>query len=375
VGVLNPLYVAVAWVIMRIHAVLSTAFGASSGWSWVLSIVVLVILMRLLLLPLFIKQMHAMREMGKLAPQMAELRKKHKGDKQRMNQEVMKLYQDNGVNPLSGCLPIVAQFPMFFALFNVLRAISEGKTTYGLTPAVLHSAAQAHIFGVTVADKFLFQHNAIHVKVVIGFVVAISVTTTYLTVRQSMKRGLTAGGTPQMPDNPMAQSQKYMAYIVPFFALSGLYWQFGLVLYWVMTNLWTLGQQHVLFKRYPQPLTAEAGAAPAGGSGTPAVAPRQAQPKSTQPKSTLPKSTQRPTGKPAGKTPPQAPGKTPRRTTQAPPSSVDTPPPLANGGKNRVLRRLSRNKPEPEPPPVEPPAKLVRQQPVRQSRSRRSGKR
>jgi YidC/Oxa1 family membrane protein insertase len=361
VGVLNPLYDAVAWVIMRIHAVLSTAFGASSGLSWVLSIVVLVILMRLLLLPLFIKQMHAMREMGKLAPQMAELRKKHKGDKQRMNQEVMKLYQDNGVNPLSGCLPIVAQFPMFFALFNVLRAISGGKTIYGLTPAVLHSAAQAHIFGVTVADKFLFQHNAIHVKVVIGFVVAISVTTTYLTVRQSMKRGLTAGGTPQMPDNPMAQSQKYMAYIVPFFALSGLYWQFGLVLYWVVTNLWTLGQQHVLFKKYPQPLTAEAGAAPSGGGAAPAAAPRQALPKSTQ--------------RPAGKTSPQAPAKTPRRTAQAPPSSVDTPPPLANGGKNRVLRRLSRNKPEPEPPPVEPPAKLVRQQPVRQSRSRRSGKR
>jgi YidC/Oxa1 family membrane protein insertase len=348
--------------------VLSTAFGASSGWSWALSIVVLVILMRLLLLPLFIKQMHAMREMGKLAPQMAELRKKHKGDKQRMNQEVMKLYQDNGVNPLSGCLPIVAQFPMFFALFNVLRAISAGKTTYGLTPAVLHSAAQAHIFGVTVADKFLFQHNAIHVKVVIGFVVAISVTTTYLTVRQSMKRGLTAGGTPQIPDNPMAQSQKYMAYIVPFFALSGLYWQFGLVLYWVVTNLWTLGQQHVLFKRYPQPLTAEAGAAPAGGSGTPAAASRQA----------LPKSTQRPGKTPAqapGKTPAQAPGKTPRRPAQATPSSAETSPSLANGGKNRVLRRLSRNKPEPEPPPVEPPAKLVRQQPVRQSRSRRSGKR
>jgi YidC/Oxa1 family membrane protein insertase len=387
VGVLNPLYDAVAWLIMRIHAGVGALFGPSSGWSWALTIVILVVLMRLLLLPLFIKQMHAMREMGKLAPQMTALRKQYKNDKQRMNQEVMKLYQENGVNPLSGCLPIVAQFPVFIALFNVLRAISGWKQgqhpQYGLTVAVVQSAHNAHIFGATVADKFLFQHPAapLHARAVILVAVLISVTTTFLTVRQSMKRGLTAGGTPQMPDNPMAQSQKYMAYIVPFFALSGLYWQFGLVLYWVMTNLWTLGQQHVLFKRFPQPLAAEAGGAVTSG-GSASGSQRQASPKAPQQRQgkaqqaagtakTTPSSKAAQSAKTA-----QSSGKTPQKPAPASPPAVDTPPPLANGGKNRVLRRLSRNKPEPEPePPVEPPAKLVRQQPVRQSRSRRSGKR
>ena len=94
--------------------------------------------------------------------------------------------------------------------------------------------------------------------------------TTYLTVRQSMKRGMMPAAT---PDNPMGQSQKYMAYIMPFFALSGLYWPFGLVLYWVTTNLWTLGQQWVLFRRYPVDA-----AGPVADGGRPRPAPPRASP-------------------------------------------------------------------------------------------------
>ena len=102
---LTPLYDAVAWVIMRLHAGLGAIFGASSGAAWALSIVILVVLMRLLLVPLFIKQMHATRKMTALAPQVAELKKKYKGDKQKLNEETMKLYKENGANPLAGCLP------------------------------------------------------------------------------------------------------------------------------------------------------------------------------------------------------------------------------------------------------------------------------
>ena len=83
--------------------------------------------MRLILVPLFIKQMHATRKMTALAPQIAELRKKYKNDKQTLNQETMKLYQETGANPLTGCLPVVAQLPLFFALFSVLRAIAEDQ--------------------------------------------------------------------------------------------------------------------------------------------------------------------------------------------------------------------------------------------------------
>ena len=111
-------------------------------------------------------------------------------------------------------------------------------------------------------------HVPLHAKIVIVAAVLISMATTYLTVRQSMKRGM-------MPDRDAritrwATSQKYMAYIMPFFALTGLYWPFGLVLYWVTTNVWTLVQQWVLFKRYPYTPPSADGtvAATAGAAGT-----------------------------------------------------------------------------------------------------------
>ena len=267
-GILNPFYDAVAWVLMRIHALLSVPFGPASGWAWGLSIVFLVMLMRLIMVPLFVKQMHSQRKMAALAPQVAALRKKYKDDKQTMNQEVMKLYQENGANPLAGCLPLVIQLPVFFALFNVLRAIAEDKPEFGLTPAVVFSAQHAHIFTATIADRIVTSplppyHLApgpASAKIVIGIFVLISSATTFLTVRQSVKRGI--GQVGQDPNNPMANSQKYMMYIAPLFALSGLYWQFGLVLYWCTTNVWTLGQQYILFRNFA-PLTAGADAASA----------------------------------------------------------------------------------------------------------------
>src|SRR6201996_7432386 len=251
---------------MQLHAILAVPFGFNSGWSWALAIIVLVVLMRLILVPLFVKQMHAQRKMQALAPQVQALRKKYKNDKQTMNQEVMKLYQENGANPLAGCLPLVVQLPVFFALFNVLRAVAEGEIKYGLTKRVVYSAQHAHILWATIADRIVTSplppyHLApgvpVSAMIEIGIVVLISATTTFMTVRQSVKRGI--GQVGQDPNNPMANSQKYMMYIAPLFALSGLYWQFGLVMYWVTTNLWTLGQQYVLFRNFT-PITAGADA-------------------------------------------------------------------------------------------------------------------
>src|SRR5215472_12618157 len=183
----------------QIHAGLSTFMPSTSGEAWFLTIVLLVVLMRLILVPLFIKQMHAMRKMSALAPAMQELRKKYKGDKQTLNEETMKLYREAGVNPLGGCLPLVAQLPIFFALFNVLRGIAgwhQGlQLPYGLTESVVKSAQNANIFGAKIADKVLFTpaslHVPLHAKIVILVAVAISVITTFLTVRQSTKRGMT----------------------------------------------------------------------------------------------------------------------------------------------------------------------------------------
>src|SRR5947207_15845628 len=150
---LDPLYDLVAWLIMRIHAVLAVPFGPASGLTWALVIVVLVVLMRLILLPLFIKQMHSQRKMVALAPELQALRKRYKNDKQKLQEEMMKLYKEHGANPLSGCLPLVAQLPIWFALLNVLRAMSENKALYGMTPEVVRQANSAKIFGATISSS------------------------------------------------------------------------------------------------------------------------------------------------------------------------------------------------------------------------------
>src|ERR1700723_749445 len=268
---------------MQIHAGVSHLFGPSSGATWALSIILLVVLMRLIMVPLFIKQRNSMQTMQSHMPQLAELRKKYKNDKTKLNEETMKFYKENGINPLGGCLPLIAQLPVFWSLFNVLKAIADwlpGQTPkYGLSVATVESARHAHVFGVLLSDKFLWATTGESwtVRAVILLWVAISATTTFLTMRQSAKRGMMNQQRPD-PDQPgaaMAQSMsKNMMYIAPFFALTGLYWQYGLVIYWVTTNVWTLGQQHILFRNLPIVGSATVGASAAGaasGSNRPVV--------------------------------------------------------------------------------------------------------
>ena len=438
-SILNPINDAVAWVITQLFNLLYPAFGAASGVTWLLVIVLLVVLIRLILVPLFIKQMHTQRAMTALGPKMAELRKKHKGDKEKLNAETMKLYQEAGVNPLMGCLPLVLQMPIFFALFDVLRFIAEwhhGQALkFGLSEFLISSAQHASIFGATISDKVLFTHGmnvSLEAKAVIVVAVVISMTTTFLTVRQSQKRGM----MPSAGDNStMGQSQKLMMYVMPLFALTGLYWQFGLVLYWVTTNVWTLGQQYVLLRKYPVGAAAAAaggnvpvarkprlglglgGAATrsalAGGTGTAGKTPQKpaagdnAEQAGGEPANAGPSANGKAPAvggvaagesgaeaEQAGKAVPgkpgsakQAPAKGAGQKSASPKSATGRPggqntsgrsgvsnghKPAAEGG---MLKRFGRSRPEPEPEPEVPAAKIMRQQRQRQSRSKRTGKR
>ncbi len=435
-SILNPLADLVAWVIIHLHAGLGALFGPDTGLAWGLSIAILVILIRLCLVPLAIKQVHAQRKMAQHAPQLQELRKKYKNDKQRLNEETMKFYKENGVNPLAGCLPMIPQMIIFFSLFYVLRAIAEWKPgqvpKYGMTVSLMVSARQATIFGVHLSDKLLLPHTpgmGVTASIVAAVTVAVSATTTFLTVRQTSKRGLMQ--TNIDPDNPMAQSQKYMMYIVPFFSLTGLYWQYGLVLYWVTTNLWTLGQQYFMFRNWtvedaqPAGATAAAGSpvratqsslrpsssgsaktaagaakpAAAGRSGSaarPGAAARPAAGAATKTAASTPKpaaGSTRPAAGNGGRLRPRpGPRRLPRPRLVLPAPPVRRPgrprrgpgrpgvmprrrPPHRTNGVRRGLLRLGRPKQEPAPEPEVPVAKVVRQQPVRQAKSKRSGKR
>ena len=373
---LNALYTAVGWVLTRIYDVLSPLFGPSSGWTWALTIVILVMLMRLVMVPLFIKQMHTTRAMSALQPQMAALRKKYKNDKQTLNQETMKLYQEAGVNPLMGCLPFVLQLPLFFSLFSVLRAIADwvpGTTPkYGLPLDMVSAGHSAKILGAHLYDKVLFTGTlqvALESKIIIFCAVLVSMATTFLTIRQSQKRGMMPAAT---PDNPMASSQKYMTYIMPFFALTGLYWPFGLVLYWCTTNLWTLGQQFLLGLRYPYtppaPVDDGPSAGSARGTGKPATASSLTSGSARA---------QRSNGKaaPGGRV--ATGGKTTAgaKTSAGAKNSANGASSASSSAGGGMLRRLSKGRAEPEPQPAEPDVKLVRHQTQRQTRSKRSGKR
>ncbi len=380
-SILNPLFDAVAWVLMRIHAVLAVPFGASSGVTWGLSIVILVVLMRLIMVPLFIKQRNSMWKMQSHMPQLQEIRKRYKNDKTRLNEETMKFYKENGINPLGGCLPLLAQMPVFWSLFNVLRAIAgwqPGHTPlYGLTVPVVESGREAHIFGVTLYDSFLRPSPGETLTsrlIILGFVL-VSAATTFLTMKQSQRRGMLNQTTPD-PDQPGAAAaqamSKNMMYIAPFFALSGLYWQFGLVIYWVTTNIWTLGQQHFLFRNLPVVGSATVGAsAVQAASGSSAAAARNGT-SSTSAKAPA---------KPARSASSAAARKS---TSGSAGTQASGPKANANGAGaggtangSSVLRRFGRSKEEPQDVPVAPQAKVVRQQPVRQARSKRgnSGKR
>ena len=127
-GILNPLYDAVSWIIIQFHSFYSLIFDADSGWAWGLSIVSLVVADPICLIPLFVKQIKSTRNMQVLQPKMKAIQERYKNDRQKQSEEMMKLYKETGTNPLSSCLPILVQSPFFFALYHVLSNVAKGKT-------------------------------------------------------------------------------------------------------------------------------------------------------------------------------------------------------------------------------------------------------
>jgi len=250
--ILNPLYIAVSWVIITIHKMLAPIFGSDSGASWSLAIVGLVILIRIILIPLFVKQIKSQRALTALQPHMKEIQKKYKDDRQKQSEEMMKLYKEHKTNPLASCFPILAQAPIFFSLFTVLNGIGKNPPVkHGvLTQADVVSAANAKFFGAPISDTFLGT-NITTVKVVTVFLIALMSITTFTTQRQLMLKGM-----PKMDssNNMMLQQQKIMLYAFPvIFAVSGVNFPIGVLIYWSTTNLWTWGQQFYVIKRNPTP--------------------------------------------------------------------------------------------------------------------------
>ncbi|MEX3100230.1 MULTISPECIES: membrane protein insertase YidC [unclassified Streptomyces] len=247
----------VSWVIVQFHKVYGAIFGPDTGWAWGLSIVSLVILIRICLIPLFVKQIKATRAMQTLQPEMKKIQERYKNDRQRQSEEMMKLYKDTGTNPLSSCLPILAQSPFFFALYHVLSGIASGKTIGVINNDLLASARQAHIFGAPLAVKFLDSEATVQklgasltdVRVVTAVMIILMSASQFFTQRQLMTKNVdTTVKTPYM------QQQKMLMYIFPvMFAIFGINFPVGVLVYWLTTNVWTMGQQMFVIRNNPTP--------------------------------------------------------------------------------------------------------------------------
>jgi len=220
---------------------------------WTLSIVGLVILIRTILIPLFVKQIKSQRAMTALQPKMKEIQKKYKDDRAKQSEEMMKLYKEHKTNPLASCFPLLAQAPIFFALFRVLNAVANANKGKYLptifTAQLLDTAHKAKFLGAPIADSFLSSHIT-STKIVTVALIAFMSATTFSTQRQLMVKGM-----PKLEaGNPMVQQQKIMLYVFPvIFAISGVNFPIGVLIYWSTTNLWTFFQQLYVIKRNPTP--------------------------------------------------------------------------------------------------------------------------
>lgn len=255
--ILSPLYTAVSWIIVQFHSLFSLIFDPSSGWAWGLSIVSLVVLIRICLIPLFVKQIKATRNMQVLQPKMKAIQERYKNDKQRQSEEMMKLYKESGTNPLSSCLPIIAQSPFFMSLYGVLHNIATGHTVGVINASLLDSARHAHIFGAPLSVTFTDSTSKIaslgasvtDVRVVtIAMIVLMSLSQFY-TQRQLMTKNVD-----MTVKTPFMQQQKMLMYVFPvMFAVFGINFPVGVLVYWLTTNVWTMGQQMYVIRRNPTP--------------------------------------------------------------------------------------------------------------------------
>lgn len=247
----------VSWIIVQFHKVYGAMFGADSGWAWGLSIVSLVILIRICLIPLFVKQIKATRGMQAIQPKMKAIQERYKNDKQRQSEEMMKLYKETGTNPLSSCLPILAQSPFFFALYHVLASIANGTPIGQIDGPLLESARNAHIFGAPLASKFMDSPEKVEalnasitdVRIVTAIMIVMMSLSQFYTQRQLMQKNVDLS-----VKTPFMQQQKMLMYIFPvIFAVMGINFPVGVLVYWLTTNLWTMGQQMFVISRNPTP--------------------------------------------------------------------------------------------------------------------------
>jgi len=252
-AIMTPLYYLTSAALVGWHWVFSLIMPATSGIAWALSIVGLTLVIRAALIPLFVRQIKSSRNMQLLQPRVKELQKKYGHDRERLAQETMALYKETGTNPFASCLPLILQMPIFFALFRLVDHAAKSNQGNGfLTDKLATQFANAQLFGVPIKSSFTSAGGNHWVQVMALILVAAMTVTTFLTQRQLMSKNMPADAL----SGPYAQQQKMLLYVLPLvFAIGGVAFPVGVLLYWTTSNLWTMCQQFYVIRNNPAPGT------------------------------------------------------------------------------------------------------------------------
>ncbi|MGH3470858.1 MAG: membrane protein insertase YidC [Nocardioidaceae bacterium] len=255
-AILVPLYYVTSGILIVFHNLFHGLLSMPEGISWALSIICLTLVIRAALIPLFVKQIKNSRNMQLLQPQVKELQKKYGHDREKLTQETMKLYKETGTNPLASCFPLLLQMPIFLALFRTLNDAARNNQPVGFfTQGQVQSLSNAVIFNVVkIADSFTHVTHDPQwaTKVVTACMVVLMTATTFTTQRQLMRKNMPATAM----TGQYAQQQKILLYVLPLvFAVGGIAFPVGVLLYWTTSNLWTMGQQFYVIRNNPTPGT------------------------------------------------------------------------------------------------------------------------
>ena len=266
-AILHPFAWAISYVWVWIHDLLVLlGMSSGSGMAWVLSIVLLTILVRIAIIPLFLKQIRSSRAMQAIQPEMRKIQEKYKGKKdqvsrQKMMEETQALQRKHKVSPFASCLPMLVQMPVLFGMYRAIIAVSSisaGTYTYRgeatdhlgpLTASVSEEIVNSTVFGVPLSHTLRESFGQPSVVAVFVAAIVLMVALQFFSMRLSFSRNM-----PDMGDNPMAQSQRSMMYVMPLmFIFSGAFFQMGVVIYTVTASFWALGQSLWTIKVMPTP--------------------------------------------------------------------------------------------------------------------------
>jgi YidC/Oxa1 family membrane protein insertase len=256
--VLWPIKWVIEAILVAFHTILSSVgLDADNGLTWVLSIVGLVLVVRALLIPIFVRQIKSQRRMMEVAPQLKKIQDKYKGKKDQfsreaMSRETMELYKKTGTNPLASCLPLLIQMPIFFGLFSVLQNAQHEKVGVGLLNLQLsRSFGESVLFGVAPLKDSIQSADGNGWVIGIALTMVVLMTASqFITQLQIMSKNQ----SPEMKASPTYKQQRILLYILPLvFAFSGFAFPLGVMFYWLTSNAWTMVQQFIVIRNMPTP--------------------------------------------------------------------------------------------------------------------------